>query len=361
MASSSRRLRALLVQACHCLEKRSALPQSSAPVTAVLAARDSAQTIARALACLAALSPPPEMVVLVDDGSTDGTSALLTEYADSHLNTTVVRHPSSLGIAVSRNEALRLAKTEFVWFCDADDEWEPHILGSLLEGADDNVDVIVARALRTTPDGRSREIDGQSQFCQLTARDAVEDALTGRLHGYLWNKLVRCSLLRTDPFPILRKQSDFGGLITALSRANRVAYVPHLVYFYRQQQTSISMSSGPDEKSLATCVELAMDAADRVGIATDDPVRRMFACWFAALPIAKAQAALFQNLRKLPRASGLADHFFASDWLTLTRTSTQLWILRFFPLVFWTLLRARRLCSLGRHRRSAQLSLVRVR
>lgn len=54
-------------------------------------------------------------VVLVDDGSTDGSSELCDSLGDS------VLHQPNQGVSVARNAGIGIAKGEWLWFVDADD------------------------------------------------------------------------------------------------------------------------------------------------------------------------------------------------------------------------------------------------
>jgi GT2 family glycosyltransferase len=60
-------------------------------------------------------------VIVVDDGSTDDTRAMLARYGDR------VRciHQENAGLAAARNSGLAVARGEFIAFQDSDDEWEP--------------------------------------------------------------------------------------------------------------------------------------------------------------------------------------------------------------------------------------------
>ena len=60
-------------------------------------------------------------VVCVDDGSTDGSSAILAEYAARDSRVRVLAQPNS-GQGAARNRGLDAAKGEYVYFMDADDE-----------------------------------------------------------------------------------------------------------------------------------------------------------------------------------------------------------------------------------------------
>lgn len=63
-------------------------------------------------------------VIVVDDGSTDGSQALLERYADR----VRVVHQSNEGVSGARNRGIRESRGEFVAFLDADDLWRPEKL-----------------------------------------------------------------------------------------------------------------------------------------------------------------------------------------------------------------------------------------
>lgn len=93
------------------------------PVTAIIAVRNGAAHLARALDSVRAARP--RQTIVIDGGSTDG-SADLARAAGVR-----VVAQRSRGLAAARNEALTLADEPFVAFCDADDRWAPGGLEAL--------------------------------------------------------------------------------------------------------------------------------------------------------------------------------------------------------------------------------------
>lgn len=76
-------------------------------------------------------------LLLVDDGSTDGSSAIAKELADADPRITYLQHPGheNRGMSASRNLGVRHAQGEWVAFLDSDDAWTPGHLESLLAAA----------------------------------------------------------------------------------------------------------------------------------------------------------------------------------------------------------------------------------
>jgi glycosyltransferase involved in cell wall biosynthesis len=83
--------------------------------------KNRAPLLKKTLASVAAQSFADFEVVVVDDGSTDGTSMVLESF--KQLNIQTIKHPNSIGITKSRQETLLASKGEYVAVLDDDDEW----------------------------------------------------------------------------------------------------------------------------------------------------------------------------------------------------------------------------------------------
>ena len=82
-------------------------------------------------------------LIVVDDGSTDNTSALLETIGDPRLR--VLRHPTNKGVAGAINTGIRNAKAAIIALQDSDDEWVETKLEYQMEvmrTADDKLGVI---------------------------------------------------------------------------------------------------------------------------------------------------------------------------------------------------------------------------
>jgi glycosyltransferase involved in cell wall biosynthesis len=107
-------------------------------VSVIIPAYQSARFLAEAIDSALAQDEPVHEVVVVDDGSTDDTPAVLDRYGPPVV---AVRHPVNRGVAAARNTALATLTGEVVVCLDADDRMRPHrvrvTLDHLLAGGDD--------------------------------------------------------------------------------------------------------------------------------------------------------------------------------------------------------------------------------
>jgi glycosyltransferase involved in cell wall biosynthesis len=82
-------------------------------------------------------------IVLVDDGSTDGTGAIATALAELHgLDLRVIRHERKSGYGISVADGLRAATMEYTAFTDADGQFDVADLGLLVPDMLDGADLV---------------------------------------------------------------------------------------------------------------------------------------------------------------------------------------------------------------------------
>jgi glycosyltransferase involved in cell wall biosynthesis len=92
-------------------------------VSAIIPVFNGERHVADALRSVFAQDYRPIEVIVVDDGSTDDSAALLQTFPDIHYI-----HQPNAGVAAARNTALQRARGEFIAFLDQDDQWTPNKL-----------------------------------------------------------------------------------------------------------------------------------------------------------------------------------------------------------------------------------------
>jgi glycosyltransferase involved in cell wall biosynthesis len=95
-----------------------------ATVSVIVPTFDRAALLPRALDSLLSQTRPADQIIVVDDGSTDGTPELLERYGPR----LEVLRQTNAGVAAARNRGIRYAAGEWLAFLDSDDAWLPHKL-----------------------------------------------------------------------------------------------------------------------------------------------------------------------------------------------------------------------------------------
>ena len=108
-----------------------------ASVSVVIPVHNAEGTLERALSSVFAQTVPPEEVIVVDDGSTDGS----VEVARGFGPTVSIVQQGHLGPSAARNAGMALSRTRWVALLDADDEWSRFKLERQLRavGSDDSI------------------------------------------------------------------------------------------------------------------------------------------------------------------------------------------------------------------------------
>jgi glycosyltransferase involved in cell wall biosynthesis len=116
---------------------------SSTEVSVVVPAYNAARYVVDAVASVLAQTAPPGEVIVVDDGSTDDTAAVLAPFGDS---VRLVRQPHT-GYAAAMNRGVAAASGSLLAFQDADDLWLPEKLERQVAAlaADAELDAVFGR------------------------------------------------------------------------------------------------------------------------------------------------------------------------------------------------------------------------
>jgi hypothetical protein len=188
-------------------------------------------------------------ILVVNDGSTDGTGEIAAGYAARDARVKVIDRPNG-GLSAARNSGLDAAEGRYVAFLDGDDWAEPDLVEQLTgAAAESGAAVVIAGCYIDVHDrhdrctGRSTQlppsavIDAQRPLRGHEARKPLVD-----LVGYAWNKLYARELLEAAGLRFeegLSLVEDIVFNAAALTRASRVALVPspHVHYIRRPRVT----------------------------------------------------------------------------------------------------------------------------
>jgi glycosyltransferase involved in cell wall biosynthesis len=116
-------------------------------VSVIIPAHNSERTLGRAMASVLSQTHSDLELIVIDDGSTDGTLELVRSYTTDERLRMITRPEASGGPAVPRNVAMRTARGEWIAFLDHDDEWLPTKLEVQLGSVGEDTALVYARTL----------------------------------------------------------------------------------------------------------------------------------------------------------------------------------------------------------------------
>lgn len=234
--------------------------------------------VAPLLECLSGqgLAPRDYEVLVLDDGSTDGTAAALEAAAATHPELRVVTLPHG-GNGVARNRGIEEARGEYLYFMDCDDGMAPGALARLLERAEkDRLDLLLfgGEPVYETPELEAalpayRRIT-ERQWAPEGAVDGltalVEQVRTGDFSPCVWLIVARVAYLRESGARfaegIINEDNIF--VLQALSRAARVGVDQARPYrYYVRQGSQSSRNRAGDRRFLAHLELLRMYEEER--------------------------------------------------------------------------------------------------
>lgn len=95
-------------------------------------------------------------VIVVDDGSTDGTRSVLDHFQEKHKDLRIISQVNQ-GVSAARNHGMSFAQGQYLWFVDADDYIVEGALNRLLTIINkDNIDVLFFNCQEEYPDGKRK-------------------------------------------------------------------------------------------------------------------------------------------------------------------------------------------------------------
>lgn len=179
-------------------------------------------------------------IILVDDGSTDGSGALCDEYAKKDARIRVV-HKENGGLSSARNAGLEIATGQWVLFVDGDDYLAHDAVEQLVNVAKDHEDADFIQFLYQETDGSWQPGE---QIPETVVMTDVSDFFRqlydlGGVAASACTKLFRKDLLDSLRFEEGIRHEDEELCTRLLLRCRKVVYTNLLLYGYVMRQGSI--------------------------------------------------------------------------------------------------------------------------
>ena len=210
-------------------------------------------------------------VVLIDDGSTDGSGAICDEYADTDDRITVI-HQTNKGLALARNIGLdwmfQNSKSQWVCFVDSDDQLHPQALSIMYKLASESDHKLIS--CRYSRDVKSLDTVYCSEILP-TKLESPEDYYCDykekrRTETVVWAKLFERSLFETMRFPEVRAHEDAFVTYKILFSQQKILCVDLALYYHSSNPNGIIRSEwSPRRMAAFDALSERIDFFDKKG------------------------------------------------------------------------------------------------
>ena len=187
-------------------------------------------------------------IILIDDGSTDG-SGELCDYFENKDKRIRVIHQENRGLSAARNAGLDICLGEYIAFLDSDDAFCKDFLKIMLESLQrNNADIAECnyayyycnhhmdeKYINFKHKRYSKKREGT-----YSTREALNMSLNGRVFNVAWNKLYRRSIWHDLRYREGHNHEDLDIILPVLERAKRVCLIDECLVMYRKRKGSIT-------------------------------------------------------------------------------------------------------------------------
>jgi len=231
-------------------------------LTVIIPVYQSEKTLSRCLESIVAQNIDDIEIILIDDGSTDGSAQICDSFAQKRNDTKVI-HQKNGGLSCARNAGLEIAQGDYITFVDSDDTIGPGTFSQLMSIAICHPEYdFIEYPVVIRKSGKSKKLlCCQTESVYTNMRDYWLLA-QGYCHTYACNKLFRRHLFEHIRFKEGELFEDYTLMCQLLNICHTIKVAKCGTYVY-YQDNSQSLSNSATGKDLSILLRESMKMLNR--------------------------------------------------------------------------------------------------
>lgn len=211
-------------------------------------------------------------LILIDDGSTDGSGTICDDYAAKDNRVRVI-HQKNGGAAAAKNAGLKTATGTYLCFVDSDDFLEPDVYGYMLQTLkQQNADAVQFSFQDLYTNRTEPQI---LEPCVLNEREYLIRFTKDWTCPLLWNKLYKRSLFTGVLFEEGHKIDDEYFTYQGFLKPCKVVFDDRIIYNYRKRASGVMGSPETGAQRILDCIDSIAKRREKV-VAKWPELRRPF-------------------------------------------------------------------------------------
>lgn len=231
------------------------------------------------------LSPEDYEIIVINDGTTDNSLEIVERVSKDYSNI-IIHSQENQGLSAARNKGLTLAKGEYVWFVDSDDQIHPDALHVLFTKAKEtSADIISFKGVEY--------LEGIDQYNDLpiasvgvyTSKEYLYQLLNLDVSCHLWCRLFKKDLFDNVKFPVGVIYEDALTFPYLVCEAKTVIQIEDGLYYYLMRSGSITQSKPKNVIGLINEMETLCRYLIDVKTMPDSLVRRFSSALYLIIAV----------------------------------------------------------------------------
>lgn len=173
--------------------------------------------------------------IIVNDGSTDNSEAIIKEYLDDERF--VYLKQENMGVSMARNNGISKSTGNFIIFLDSDDYLDEKYLEVVNKEFEDDIDILKIGASKIGEDTLYNNVS----FPKTNSNEAINKLLKDSFMETVWSYVFSAKFFKDNnfQFPKGRVHEDFGTIPLILEKAKKIKAIDNKIYNYVLRAGSI--------------------------------------------------------------------------------------------------------------------------
>lgn len=212
-------------------------------------------------------------ILCINDGSTDGSQAIVDDYAKCYPNIVKSFVKLNGGLSDARNYGLDCAQGEFIAFVDSDDWIELTMIEEMYKVIiEQSADIAVCDLQYIYDTQRKQYVSGGD----FEEESIISNPNIIKINNSAWNKLYKSSLFDDVRFPKGLWYEDLGCVPILLAKANKVVKINKIFYNYFQREGSIMHTHSEKIFDIYKAIDLIQDYVQHFNIPCLKEVKSLY-------------------------------------------------------------------------------------
>ncbi len=186
-------------------------------------------------------------LILVDDGSSDGSSELCDKFSNHYSNISAL-HQKNSGVSVARNNGIERAKGEYIAFLDSDDEYAPDFVHEML--AESEYDLVCCDYFNKSKDEKhlGTIFENKAYFRKNFDLDFCKNIIREEFYS-CWNKLYKKEIIIKNNIrfiPGVKYGEDMEFVFEYLRHCDSFRFIDRPLYHINPDNTTSVVKNGFD-------------------------------------------------------------------------------------------------------------------